>query len=455
MNRQKLFEVVEKDRRAYVVRRTDRQFVAALTRLEAVVLKVLADGTTVNEAIRLFEAAIGPTAESVVRRVEARFSSLLKDGRGIDVPLALDDLEEFDPRVAEEMGLREFPGPQVLHWCVTRFCPRRCVYCYAEPLLGGHATDAVITREQLNRIFAEAVTLGAQHLLVAGSEPLLRKDVPEIMGDALRHGITPFITTKHPITRDIATRLADSGVAHISLSVDSMSPRSSLQLIGSDSYPEQVRRSVFNLKEAGVEFSVQSVVTAFNKDEINDVARFAAESNARVMQIVPFEPVRRPLTNLSNEMMTAPSVEELEEVVDCISERYPNLKCELFEKLGSGERAAYNCDIGMTKMFFMPDGKVHRCYKLTEDDSLGGKDLRSCSVASAWHDPEFGLKISPPKRLYASSACEPCSRFDNCHKEGRCIYQAEFTHQDYFAPDRACDGPYLPTPSPMLVSIRR
>ena len=455
MNHQQLFEVVQKDRRAYVARRTDQQFVAALTRLEAVVLKVLADGTIVDEAIGLFDSVIGPTAESVVRRVATRFSALLKQGRGIAVPVALDDLEEFDPRAAEELGLREYPGPQVLHWCVTRFCPRRCVYCYTEPLLGGHATDAVITREQLNRVFAEAVTLGAEHLLVAGSEPLLRKDVPEIMGDALRHGITPFITTKHPITRDIATRLAESGVAHISLSVDSMSSRLSLQLIGSDSYPEQVRRSVSHLKEAGVEFSIQSVVTAFNKDEINEVARFAAEAGARVMQVVPFEPVRRPLTTLTNEMMTAPGVDELEEVVDSLSNRYPNLKCELFEKLGTGARAAYNCDIGMTKMFFMPDGTVHRCYKLTEDDSLGGKDLRTCSVAAAWHDADFALKISPPKHLYASSACEPCSRFDNCHKEGRCIYQAEFTHGDYFAPDRACDGPYTAVPSPMLVSIRR
>jgi radical SAM protein with 4Fe4S-binding SPASM domain len=173
------------------------------------------------------------------------------------------------------------------------------------------------------------------------------------------------------------------------------------------------------------------------------------------MQVVPFEPVRRPIANLTNEMMTAPGIDELEEIVNRISMRYPELKCELFEKLGSGDRAAYNCDIGMTKMFFMPDGRVHRCYKLTEDDRLGGKDLRSCSVASAWHDPEFGLKISPPKRLYADSACYPCSRFDNCHSEGRCIYQAEFSHQDYFAPDRACDGPYPTATSPTLVSIRR
>lgn len=173
------------------------------------------------------------------------------------------------------------------------------------------------------------------------------------------------------------------------------------------------------------------------------------------MQVVPFEPVRKPLTRYSNESMTAPDVAELSELVEEIGGMYPNLKCELFEKLGSGGRDAYNCDIGMTKMFFLPNGVVHRCYKLTDDEGLSGRDLRDSSVAAAWHDPGFGLKISPSRELYSSSNCGKCSRFDNCHEEGRCIYQASFTHQDYFAPDRACDGPYPPAIQPALVSIRR
>lgn len=421
------FEVVARDRRPYVARRSDGQLVAALTRLEAVVLKIFERGLPA-------ESVLGTAAESLLPRVEARFAALLK--AGIAVPLDLDALDDLDGASASALGLRQYPGPRVLHWCVTRFCPRRCVYCYAEPLLGGRAPDATLTREELNRIFAEAVTLGAEHLLVAGSEPFLRKDVPEIMGDALKHGMTPFVTTKHPMTHDIATRLANAGVAHISLSVDSMSPTTSAMLIGSDAYPEQVRRSAMHLKEAGVEFSIQSVVTPFNKDDIREVARFAAGAGARVMQIVPFEPVRRPLTQHGNDEMTAPPIEEIQRLVDEISAAHPALQCELFEKLGSGNRAAYNCDIGMTKMFFLPDGVVHRCYKLIDDSGLTGKDLRTTSVAAAWHDADFGRKIAPPRELYRASACGSCARFDNCHDEGRCIYQASFTHDTYYAPDR-------------------
>lgn len=450
-----LFEVVRRDGRAYVQRRADGQPVAALTRLEAVILKAFEEALTSDGAARLLGPALGHAADSVIRRVEARFGALLKPGRGIAVPVELEGLAELDPSAARALGLREYPGPRVLHWCVTRYCPRRCVYCYAEPLLGGRASDAVITREELNGIFAEAVTLGAEHLLVAGSEPFLRPDVPEIMGDALSHGLTPFVTTKHPVTPDLAVRLARAGVKHISLSVDSMSPTANMTLVGSSAYPEQVRRSVANLRRAGVEFSLQAVVTAFNGEDIGEVARFAAESGAKVLQVVPFEPVRRPITDYRNEEMAARDVGGLAGLTEQLSERHPGLRCELFEKLGSGGRAAYNCDIGMTKMFFLPDGVVHRCYKLIEDSGLTGQDLRRCSLAAAWHDPDFALKISPPAESYGASACGGCSRFDGCHEEGRCIYQALFTHQDYFAPDRSCEGPYPPASPPQLVSIRR
>ncbi|MET0647656.1 MAG: radical SAM protein [Pyrinomonadaceae bacterium] len=456
MKAEALFEVVRRDGRAYVARRADGQLLAALTRLEAVILKAFEGGISAGEAARLFGPSLGGDADSVISRVESRFDALLKPGRGIAVADDLEGLLEHDPSAARALGLREHTGPRVLHWCVTRYCPRRCVYCYAEPLLGGRASDAVITREELNGIFAEAVTLGAEHLLVAGSEPFLRRDVPEIMGDALANGLTPFVTTKHPITSDLASRLALAGVRHISLSVDSMSPGASMLLIGSDKYPGQVRRSVQNLKRAGVEFSVQAVVTAFNREDMREVARFAAESGARVMQVVPFEPVRRPITDYGNDEMAAQDIESLGALVEQLSEQHPGLQCELFEKLGSGERAAYNCDIGMTKMFFLPDGVVHRCYKLIDDSGLTGKDLRRCSVAAAWHDPDFGLKISPPKKAYAASACGGCARFDGCHEEGRCIYQALFTHEDYLAPDRSCEGPFAPAPQPQsLVSIRR
>ena len=449
------FELVVQHGRARVERRADRRTVGVLGRLEAIVLKLLADGRSPAEVERLVARTIDGDARPVVRKVHGRFGPLLKPEYGIAAPIAMAQLAGVDASPSSD-GVRDLPGPKVLHWAVTRFCPRRCAYCYAEPEFGGMASDASLTRAQLDRIFREAVELGAEHLLAAGAEPLLRDDLPEVLGDAVARGLTPNITTKHPIGPELAARLAAAKVPHVSLSLDSLSPDTSLHLIGSRAYPDQVRRSAAHLHAAGVAFSIQAVATPFNLSDLEAVVGFAADAGAVVVQIVPFEDVRRPIAALGNDAMTVPDVTFLADLVERAAKRYPHLRCELFDKLGSGARVEFQCDIGATKLFFLPNGIVHRCYKLVDDESLMGKDLRTVSVAEAWHDPGFGIKISPPRELYAGSSCGVCSRFDGCHDDGRCIFQAKMTHQTYYAPDRACDGPFLSASSIVpLASLSR
>jgi MoaA/NifB/PqqE/SkfB family radical SAM enzyme len=433
-----------------VERCADRRIVGFLGRLDAIALKLLADGCPPTEVERVLSSSLGRDAHHLIRSVHARFQSILRSG--VAAPVTLADLSDVQPTSARG-GVRDLPGPKVLHWSVTRFCPRRCAYCYAEPEFGGHAIDAALTRHELGRIFQEAVELGAEHLLAAGAEPFLRDDLPEVLGDAIACGLTPNVTTKHPIDASLAARVASAGVRHVSLSLDSLSPDTSLTLIGSRAYPEQVRRSAANLKAAGVAFSIQAVATPINLTDLDAVVRFAAEAGAVVIQIVPFEDVRRPIGAFGNRHMAVPDVTLLAALVEEAGARYPTLRCELFDKLGAGARAGSQCDIGATKLFFLPNGVVHRCYKLVDDPSLAGKDLRKVSVAEAWHDPGFGTIISPPRELYAGSSCGVCSQFDGCHEDGRCIFQAKMSHHTYYAPDRACDGPFAVPPPMSMIPI--
>jgi pyrroloquinoline quinone biosynthesis protein E len=439
------FEIVLRRERAYVERSKDRQIVAALTASEAVILHLMNGRRTEDELVDAAQAAVGPAAGTMlVREAVGRLKPLLK-GRGprryrID-PNGLAKAKPPDPGV----GIRRLPGPRVLHWSVTQVCPRRCAYCFVDPEHGSRPHDATVTRDELTRIFDEAASLGAEMLLIGGAEPMLRADLPEIMGDAVKARLTPLITTKHPITADVAHRLAAACVRHVSLSVDTMDAAENAALIGSARYPAQVRQSARNLKAAGVEFSLQVVMTRINPDALDGVAAFAAEVGARVMQVVPFEPVRRTIAAYSNEdlLLDRSTLDALPRIASQIQERHPSLTIELFEKPGAGSLDGFHCDIGQTKLFFLPNGIVHRCYKLTEDETLRGADLRRVSVAKAWHDPEFGRLIAPPREAYAGTGCGSCGRFSSCHREGRCIYQAAVDRGRYQDRDRACNGPYM------------
>lgn len=435
------WELQIRNGKAYVHRRHDDQPVAALNPAEAILFGLI-DGSRSWAALRdILVQAVGPRGLRLVSSVETRLRPLFVYGQRRTPNYSLDALGSVaTPDSAE--GLRPLPGPRVLHWWVTRYCPRRCVYCFARPIFGGKSIDAEITRDQLKQVFEEAVSLGTENLLVAGAEPFLREDLPEVMGDALAVGITPLVTTKFPISRALAERLANAGVRHISLSVDTLDKEESFALIGSRDYPVQVCHSVDNLNRAGVRFSIQTVVTRLNPISLRAVAAFAADRGAKLLQVVPFGSVSWPIGHLSNEQMILEHSNEVDKEVELLSRRFASLKIEKFEELGTGNRSDYQCDIGMTKLFFLPDGVVHRCYKLTHDDRLRGKDLRQVSVAQAWHDPDFANIISPPQENYAGSSCHRCARFASCHADGRCIYRAFVDHGHYEAMDRSCSGPF-------------
>lgn len=301
--------------RAYLYRREDDQPVAALTVAEAVVLGLMDGIRSLEELTALLTRAIGKAGTSILHSLFGRLRPLLVDGQRRRWPYSLETLALVAPPDPAE-GLRPLPGPKVLHWWVTSYCPRRCVYCFARPVLGGRrAVDAILTRERLQRLFTEAVDLGAEHLLVAGAEPLLREDLPEVMGDAIEQGITPLLTTKHPITRSLAERFARAGVRHISLSLDTMNDSESRMLVGSATYPAQVRCSAENLTRVGVAFSIQAVVTRVNPASVHGVAAFAADAGAKVLQVVPFEPVAWPIGCLSNEALRLEDHDHLDEEV--------------------------------------------------------------------------------------------------------------------------------------------
>jgi radical SAM protein with 4Fe4S-binding SPASM domain len=423
-------------KRAFVYRNRDNQRVAALSGAEAVVLGLM-DGTRSGSAIAETLTAAGiDDGDRLVDHVLFRFAPLLKDGYLRRRPYPLEVLARVSPPETAK-GPSHFPGPRVLHWQATMYCPRRCAYCYARPKYGGGAPDSTLSRGRIRELLREAKELGAEKLLISGGEPLLRDDLPEVMGDAIESGILPLLATKHPIDDALAGRLADAGVPYISLSLDTMDEAESRQLVGSAGYPAQVRRSVRSLQRAGLSYCLQTVVTRVNRDSLSAVAAFAFDAGAEVLQVVPFNPVETPIGPLSNEQLELPDRSALDQTACGLNRRFPSLRVELVPGEASGTRET-SCDVGITKLFFLPNGSVHRCYKLIHDRTLCGADMRQTTLAAAWHDVRFRKELAPPRSAYAYTPCETCDRFERCRRNGRCIFEARLRHGRYAAPDRVC-----------------
>jgi pyrroloquinoline quinone biosynthesis protein E len=78
------------------------------------------------------------------------------------------------------------PRPYVLLAELTYGCPLHCPYC-SNPT--GPQAGLELETEEWNRVFRQAAELGVLHLGLSGGEPLLRRDLPELVAAAHAAGL--------------------------------------------------------------------------------------------------------------------------------------------------------------------------------------------------------------------------------------------------------------------------
>jgi GTP 3',8-cyclase len=115
---------------------------------------------------------------------------------------------------------------------VTDRCNFRCPYCMPAEVFGRDfrflPRAEILTYEEIARLAAIFVELGVRKLRITGGEPLVRRDLPQLvrMLASLRtpDGQPPdlALTTNGAALRALAGQLADAGLRRITVSLDSL-----------------------------------------------------------------------------------------------------------------------------------------------------------------------------------------------------------------------------------------
>lgn len=97
---------------------------------------------------------------------------------------------------------------------VTWRCNWRCVHCYQDD----HYVERFSTLD-LRSLFGQLARAGAMHLIITGGEPLVRKDILDVLQAARDEGFTiTLYTNGHRIDAPLAQRLSELiGVAELSI----------------------------------------------------------------------------------------------------------------------------------------------------------------------------------------------------------------------------------------------
>ncbi|OZB14905.1 MAG: GTP 3',8-cyclase MoaA, partial [Marinobacter sp. 34-60-7] len=105
---------------------------------------------------------------------------------------------------------------------VTDRCDFRCVYCMAEDMTF-LPRQQVLTLEEIARVARNFVSLGTQKIRLTGGEPLVRKDILELVREIGTYGLRDFaMTTNGSKLTTMAESLRKGGMHRLNISLDSL-----------------------------------------------------------------------------------------------------------------------------------------------------------------------------------------------------------------------------------------
>src|SRR5699024_2934951 len=162
---------------------------------------------------------------------------------------------------------------------VTDRCNFRCTYCMPKEIFGDDYVflpkEALLTFEEISILAKIFVRLGVKKVRLTGGEPLLRNDLPDLVGKLMEiDGIEDIgLTTNGVLLSRYAKELYDAGLRRLNISLDAIDPFVFGEMNGRGTNPQIVLKNIELAKEMGFQMKVNMVVQkGVNEHEILPMA---------------------------------------------------------------------------------------------------------------------------------------------------------------------------------------
>jgi cyclic pyranopterin phosphate synthase len=168
---------------------------------------------------------------------------------------------------------------------VTDRCNLRCQYCMPEEEYVWLPREDLLTFEEIRELVAIFTEVGADKVRLTGGEPLLRRDLPALVGMlAQTPGVKDLAMTTNGILLDKHARaLYEAGLHRVTVSLDTLRPERFRALTRRDAHGrvlsgiEAVRRVGFR----GLKIDTV-VMRGVNEDELADLLEYGKGAGAEV-----------------------------------------------------------------------------------------------------------------------------------------------------------------------------
>ncbi|MGQ0710423.1 MAG: radical SAM protein [Rhodoferax sp.] len=182
---------------------------------------------------------------------------------------------------------RPAPEPQLVSWNLTRVCNLACGHCYLDAVQRrSEASDELTSEEALAVVEDIAALAPGAMLVLTGGEPLMRRDLDQLIACAAAHGLMPVIGSNGSLLNAArARRLREVGAVGVGISLDSILPGFHDRLRGMAGAWGKTVAGIDAARAAGLAVQLQMSVFAENRHELAAMADYAEEIGALALNV--------------------------------------------------------------------------------------------------------------------------------------------------------------------------
>jgi len=181
---------------------------------------------------------------------------------------------------------------RLVAWETTRNCNLACIHCRASATAGPYTGE--LDTPAAFRLLDQIKQVGNPIIILTGGEPLLRDDIFDIARYGADKGLRMVMALNGTlVTQSIAAKLAESGIQRISVSLDGATAESHDSFRKVRGAFEDTLRGIQLIKEAEIEFQINTTITNTNLDEIQRIQQLAVELGAVAHHIFLLVPTGR------------------------------------------------------------------------------------------------------------------------------------------------------------------
>ena len=273
--------------------------------------------------------------------------------------------EDFFANDTVGLGCFSYQPGEVV-WAVTRRCNLNCMHCSIS-----EAETTELSTEEGFSLIEDAAKLGAVKFAFTGGEPLVRRDIFELVEYAASYDMQVVMATNGTlIDEDVASRLKKAGLYRAAISIDGIGAAHD-EFRGVKGAFDAMMRGVNACKKVGLRVQFLTTVSKINLKEIPKIMDLANRLQVDRIYLVALIAVGRG-RQISDACLSADEMEQFFRLVlerqmktnvwlkpICMPQFWAFLEAEGL--CGAADRKFVGCTAGITRFHIFPNGDVAPC----------------------------------------------------------------------------------------------